>query len=244
MYFYLSPICSRICVYFSSAASAYHFYTQIYTCVRKKHSAFLVLVWIFVSDCSGGCENPAYRSGYENKYREIHSRNRLCHRIFALIQSYSCAQLHLLRMQRELSERGSLSSSTRRGPRERERASNGFWDGRYFREKPRLAIRLKVPNYPRNTIPGKFLRRNSELGVTRFARHRFRTTSKVSILKGRSPILSSPLCLRSIRNSTVEMTELLSRERKRNARIGGTNGSRVVQLRVVYFCFCFLTVLN
>lgn len=29
-------------------------------------------------------------------------------------------------------------------------------------------IRPKVPNYPRNTIPGKFLRRNSELGVTRF----------------------------------------------------------------------------
>jgi len=29
-------------------------------------------------------------------------------------------------------------------------------------------IRPKVPNYRRNTIPGKFLRRNSELGVTRF----------------------------------------------------------------------------
>jgi len=233
---------------------------EIYTCVRKKHSVFLVYSSGFsFSDCSRGCrkcENPAYRLGYKNKYREIHTRNRLCHRIFALPQRDVVIQLraassfsHAKGVKRAgVRSHHPLEGDEGENEREKEkkRASNGFSPilrrrGRYFREKSRLGIRPKVPNYPRNTIPGKFLRRNSEPGVTRFARHRFRTTSKVSILKGRSPILSllPRVCLRSIRNSTIEMTELLSWERKRNARIGGTNGSHVVQLPIAFF-FIFI----
>lgn len=74
--------------------------------------------------------------------------------------------------------------------------------GRYFGETS-TGIRPKAPNYPRNTIPGKFLRRNSEQRSNSFRRHRFRTTSKVSISKGRSPILARSTLVFSALNRTL-----------------------------------------
>lgn len=71
-------------------------------------------------------------------------------------------------------------------------------------------IRPKVPNYPRNTIPGKFLRRNSELGVTRFEGIAFERRRKYRFPKAVLRFSLHPHVSRAQSYPTVEMTVLLS----------------------------------
>lgn len=85
---------------------------------------------------------------------------------FGMRYSYAIQRLHFCRMQKGLSELALSSSPGCFDYAKKFRTDSRGRAGIFGETSTR--IRPKVPNYLRNTIPGKFLRRNSELGVTRF----------------------------------------------------------------------------
>lgn len=116
----------------------------------------------------------------------------------------------------------SLSSSARTlgGPRYAKKFQTDFSSGRaLFSGKPRPGDKVGSTQLPRNTIPGKFLRRNSELEVTRFEGIAFERRRKYRFPKAvlRFPFVF-PRAFR-VRSLPIEIAKLLSWKREREEKM-------------------------
>lgn len=149
--------------------------------------------------------------GVQKKWILKNARD-LCRHIFVFLREIETRysyRLRFWRMQKGLSE-PALSSSPAPFDYAKKFRTNSR-RGRYFR---RNLDRDKAEStqLPRNTIPREIFAKKFSGRSNSFRRHRFRTTSEVSIPKGRSPILTrSTLVFPALdRTLHVETTELLS----------------------------------